>query len=124
MSSMNLNSNHGLGELGMNAVKLEQDMGRSLQQNESPKFDSICREESNSLIRRPETENNRRSTVLSAPNSVQGLECSPIDDSSFCSTSSISPAPICRQFWRAGDYDDRLISKPACQSTFPSDNLS
>ncbi|XP_057804508.1 protein MICRORCHIDIA 6 [Salvia miltiorrhiza] len=116
MSSMNLNSNHGLGELGMKAVKLEQDIRRSLQENESPKFDSICREESNSLIRRAETEKNRRSTVLSAPNSVPGLECAPIDDSSFCSTSSISPAPICRQFWRAGNYDDRLISKPACQN--------
>ncbi|KAH6815751.1 hypothetical protein C2S51_020571 [Perilla frutescens var. frutescens] len=117
MSSTNLNSNHGLGELGMNAVKLEQDIiGRSLQENEYLKFDLINCKESNSLIRRPETEYNRRSTILNAPNSVSGLECSPNDDSSFCSTSSISPAPLCRQFWKAGNYDDRRISKPTRQN--------
>ncbi|XP_042039413.1 protein MICRORCHIDIA 6-like [Salvia splendens] len=114
MSSMNLYSNNSLGELGMNAVKLEQDIRRSLQENESQKYDSICHEESNSIVRRRESENIRRLTVLSAPNSVQGVECTPIDDSGFCSTSSISPAPICRQFWRAGDYEDMLISKPPC----------
>ncbi|KAG6390892.1 hypothetical protein SASPL_148637 [Salvia splendens] len=80
MSSMNLNTNHGHGKLGMKAVKSEQHIGRL--------------------------------TVLRASNN----ECSPIDDSGFCSTSSMSPAPICRQFWRAGDYEDRLISKPACQN--------
>ncbi|KAL1568230.1 protein MICRORCHIDIA 6-like [Salvia divinorum] len=114
MSSMKLNSNHSLGELGMKAVKLEQDIRRPLQENESQKYDSIYPEESNLIVRRSESENIRRLTVLSAPNSVPGVECSPIYDSGFCSTSSISPAPICRQFWRAGDYEDMSISKPSC----------
>lgn len=95
---MSSTSNHALGELGTKAVKLEQDIiGR-------------CLQESNTLNRRLESEDNRK--------------LGSIDDSSFCSTSSISPAPICRQFWRAGNYDDKLISKPAGQSIFPSDNYT
>lgn len=87
---MSSTSNHGIGELGTKAVKLEQDIiGR-------------CLQESNTLNRRLESEDNRK--------------LGPTDDSSFCSTSSISPAPICRQFWRAGNYDDKLISKPTCQN--------
>ncbi|KAK6123520.1 hypothetical protein DH2020_042727 [Rehmannia glutinosa] len=120
MSSTNFNSNHGLGELGVKAVKLEQDFfGRPLQQNENTKFDLTSHEESNSLNRRHETEKVRRSTILKTPNSgasVFGQEQSPIDDSSLCSTSSICPAPICRQFWKAGNYDDRLNLKPTCQN--------
>lgn len=116
---MNLNSNHGLGELGTKDVKLEQDIiGRSLQENEYPQSDLIGREESISNIRRDETEHNRRLTIINAPNSISGLECPQVDDAGFCSTSSLSPAPLCRQFWKAGNYDDKLISKPACQSTF------
>ncbi|KAG8378827.1 hypothetical protein BUALT_Bualt07G0025300 [Buddleja alternifolia] len=119
MSSTNLNSNHGLGELGVKAVKLEQDLvGRSLLQNEYPKFDVLSRQDSNSHSRGRETEKNR-SLVLKIPHSganVSEQEQSPIDDSGLCSTSSICPAPICRQFWRAGNYDDRLNSKPTCQN--------
>lgn len=126
MSSTNLNRNHDLGELGVKAVKLEQDfIGTALQQNEYPKLDIICREESNSLIRRNAIDCNRRSTILNAPNSGANAldqEQLQIDDSSFCSTSSISPAPICRQFWKAGNYDDSLNSKPTFQSITFSDN--
>ncbi|GFP90724.1 morc family cw-type zinc finger protein 4 [Phtheirospermum japonicum] len=69
------------------AIKLEQDFaGRHLQQNELTKFDLTSHEQT------------------------------PIDDSSFCSTSSIRPAPICRQFWKAGIYDDRLSLKPTTQN--------
>lgn len=104
----------------MKAVKLEQDfIGRSIRQNQNPETDLVSHEESNSFCRRPETEKSRGLTILETQNSrpsVLDQERSPIDDSSFCSTSSICPAPICRQFWRAGNYDDRLNSKPTCQS--------
>ncbi|KAL0318504.1 UNVERIFIED_CONTAM: protein MICRORCHIDIA 6 [Sesamum angustifolium] len=126
MSSTNLSSKHGLGELGVKAVKLEQGIiGRSLQQYECPKFELTSREESNSFIRRHETEKSRRSTMLNTPNSgarVLDQEWPLVDDSSYCSTSSISPAPICRQFWKAGYYDDRLNSKPTYQSILLSNN--
>ncbi|EYU42193.1 hypothetical protein MIMGU_mgv1a022246mg, partial [Erythranthe guttata] len=98
---------YGIGEVGVKAVKSEQDyMRRSMQLNQTPKFDLTSHEESNSLIRRHESEKSRGSTFLKTQ----------VDDSSLCSTSSICSAPICRQFWRAGNYDDRLNSKPASQN--------
>ncbi|KAL6524491.1 Protein MICRORCHIDIA 6 [Orobanche hederae] len=107
MSSANLNSNHGLGELGAKAVKLEQDIsGRPLQQNDDSKLKLTSHGESNF--------HNGRSTILKTPNngaSFLDQEHAPTDDPSFCSTSSICPAPICRQFWKAGNYDDRLSIK-------------
>ncbi|KAL8028946.1 hypothetical protein ABFX02_14G195700 [Erythranthe guttata] len=107
MSSTNLSSMYGIGEVGVKAVKSEQDyMRRSMQLNQTPKFDLTSHEESNSLIRRHESEKSRGSTFLKTQ----------VDDSSLCSTSSICSAPICRQFWRAGNYDDRLNSKPASQN--------
>ncbi|KAF3646263.1 hypothetical protein FXO38_19237, partial [Capsicum annuum] len=36
---------------------------------------------------------------------------SPIDDSSLCSTSQICPAPLSRQFWKAGNYDEGRATK-------------
>ncbi|GER43077.1 histidine kinase [Striga asiatica] len=90
----------------LKSVKLEQDFGRShLQQNEVTNFSSALHEESNSLGRR-----NGSASVLDE-------EQTPARDSSFASTSSISPAPICRQFWKAGNYDDRLNLKPSSQNS-------
>lgn len=127
MSSTNLNSNHDLGELGVKAVKLEKVFaGTPLQRNENTKLDLICRQESDSLIRRNATDYNKRSSTISnAPSSgtnVLDQQQLQIDDSRFCSTSSISPAPICRQFWKAGNYDDGLNSKPTFQSISLSHN--
>ncbi|KAL6493511.1 Protein MICRORCHIDIA 6 [Orobanche gracilis] len=108
MSSANLHGNHGLGELGVKAVKLEQDIsGRPLQQNDDSKLKLTSHEESNLL--------NGRSTILKTPNNGARFldqERPSIGDPSYCSTSSICPAPICRQFWKAGNYDDRLSIKP------------
>lgn len=41
---------------------------------------------------------------------------SPVDESSLSSASHICPAPICRQFWKAGDYESGQGSKAATQS--------
>ncbi|KAL3835215.1 hypothetical protein ACJIZ3_009951 [Penstemon smallii] len=121
MTSTNFSSsNNSDGKLHVKAVKLEQNLvGRSLQQNVYSNFDLTSRQESSTHIRRLETEENRRSDVLSTPHSgatISNHEQSLIDDSSLCSTSSICPAPLCRQFWRAGNYDDGLNSKPTCQN--------
>ncbi|KAF3647160.1 putative peroxisomal 2,4-dienoyl-CoA reductase-like [Capsicum annuum] len=43
-------------------------------------------------------------------------EHSPIDASSLYSMSPICPAPLCRQFWKAGNYDSGLISKSSSKS--------
>ncbi|CAI9112660.1 OLC1v1013133C1 [Oldenlandia corymbosa var. corymbosa] len=39
----------------------------------------------------------------------------PVDDSSHCSTSPLCPAPLTRQFWRAGNYDVGHSVKPSIQ---------
>lgn len=47
-----------------------------------------------------------------AGRSVLGQELSsPPGESSLCSISTRSSAPICRQFWKSGNYDDALSSK-------------
>ncbi|KAM3307793.1 protein MICRORCHIDIA 6 isoform X1 [Capsicum chacoense] len=43
-------------------------------------------------------------------------EHSPIDASSLYSMSPICPAPLCRQFWKAGNYDSGLISKSSSKN--------
>lgn len=118
MSSNNLSSNHGLGEVGTKAVKLEQDFVRGcLQQNEYLKTYVASCEESKSLVRRPDKSMSASSNAPNSDARVASQDRSPVDDSGLCSTSSISPAPICRQFWKAGSYSDRLSSKPTSQST-------
>ncbi|XP_071686501.1 protein MICRORCHIDIA 6-like [Rutidosis leptorrhynchoides] len=39
-----------------------------------------------------------------------------LDDANFCSTSPICAAPIVRQFWKAGVYNDELTPKSTTQS--------
>ena len=41
---------------------------------------------------------------------------SPVDDTGISYASSIGVAPLCRQFWKAGNYDDGLGSKVTVQS--------
>ncbi|XP_071902158.1 protein MICRORCHIDIA 6-like isoform X2 [Coffea arabica] len=65
-----------------------------------------------------ESEENKNSSALSAGNSGTSAvdeEQSLVDDSSLCSTSPIGSAPLCRQFWKAGSYDDTLSTKPSLQ---------
>ncbi|CAN4100521.1 unnamed protein product [Withania somnifera] len=43
-------------------------------------------------------------------------EHSPVDASSLFSMSAICPAPLCRHFWKAGNYDSGLISKSSSKN--------
>ncbi|KAJ4712371.1 protein MICRORCHIDIA 6 [Melia azedarach] len=49
-------------------------------------------------------------------NSVLEQGQSPVDDTGISSSLSISPAPLCRQFWKAGNYDNGLGSKVTPQN--------
>ncbi|XP_073138589.1 protein MICRORCHIDIA 6-like [Henckelia pumila] len=90
-TGVNLSSIHGLREVDQKAVKLEQNLVIiSLQSQENSRFDALNTEHNGSHIW------------------DNGL--SSIDDSTLCSTSSITPAPISRQFWNAGNYDETLNS--------------
>ncbi|XP_047161075.1 protein MICRORCHIDIA 6 [Vigna umbellata] len=41
---------------------------------------------------------------------------SPVDDTGISYVSPIGAAPLCRQFWKAGNYDDRIGSKVTVQN--------
>ncbi|KAJ0436906.1 putative histidine kinase/HSP90-like ATPase superfamily, morc, S5 domain 2 [Helianthus annuus] len=57
-------------------------------------------------------EENRSSTDTSVLDQGQ----SPVDDANLCSTSPICAAPLCRQFWKAGAYNDELTPKSTIKS--------
>lgn len=61
-----------------------------------------------------DSEENRGSIGQSAgqsSTSVVDQVRSPPEDAGVTSSSTICPAPICRQFWKAGNYTDELSSK-------------
>ncbi|MFS7971745.1 putative histidine kinase/HSP90-like ATPase superfamily, morc, S5 domain 2 [Helianthus anomalus] len=59
-----------------------------------------------------QNEENRSSTGTS----VLDQEQSPVDDANLCSTSPVCAAPVCRQFWKAGAYNDDLAPKSTTKS--------
>ncbi|KAK1363128.1 Protein MICRORCHIDIA like [Heracleum sosnowskyi] len=66
-----------------------------------------------------EPEDNRSSSAVStgqSGTSALDQEKSQFDDTSPCSTSQISSAPLCRQFWKAGKYDDGVAPKSNLQN--------
>ncbi|XP_073284138.1 protein MICRORCHIDIA 6-like isoform X2 [Primulina huaijiensis] len=94
-TGVNLSSIHGLGEVDEKAVKLEQNLVKIyLHSQEDSRLGALNTEHDASHIW------------------DKGL--SSIDDSTLCSKSSITPAPISRQFWNAGYYDETHNSKPTC----------
>ncbi|KAL3529476.1 hypothetical protein ACH5RR_008798 [Cinchona calisaya] len=65
-----------------------------------------------------ESEETKTSSALSTGHtgtSVVDEEQSPVDDSSLCSTSPVCSAPLVRQFWKAGNYNEGLPTKPSLQ---------
>lgn len=64
-----------------------------------------------------ESNNNNSNPVSTRKDRTSMLETmeTPVVDIDF-SASPICPAPICRQFWKAGNYEDILKSKSQVQS--------
>ncbi|EOA39860.1 hypothetical protein CARUB_v10008534mg [Capsella rubella] len=58
-----------------------------------------------------DSEENRGSIGGQSSTSVVDQVRSPADDAGVTSSSTICPAPVCRQFWKAGTYTDELSSK-------------
>ena len=123
MSSTNivdLCSDDELGETDMKAFKLELVLDRApMQQKEYQKANLTRHPKSNTNSKRQESEENRSlncsSTRQSNP-SILDQQLSPIDDASLSFASPICSAPVCRQFWKAGNYDEGLASKSTLQS--------
>ncbi|KAG5626127.1 hypothetical protein H5410_011345 [Solanum commersonii] len=111
MSSTNMvglcSNNLGGGET--ETVKLEPELVESsLPQMEYCEADSLPYQKSSSSGGRQDSTATEQSGTT-----VLDQDQSPIDDSSLCSTSQICSAPLSRQFWRAGNYDEG----PATKST-------
>lgn len=119
---VNLCSDDELGEVDVKSVKVEPCLvGGSGKQKQHQKAQAAELHDSNTQPRTQESEENRSSNALStghSSNSVleQGLSPIGMDDTVVSSVATLSPAPICRQFWRAGDYDGGLSSKVTLQS--------
>lgn len=104
-------------------VKLEQDpVGRSL---EFAVNNSVL-----DHIKPSKTQDSREdrtsSNLSSGQSGTSALdhEKSPFDDTSICSTSPVSYAPLCRQFWKANKYDEGVVQKSSLRSTHLSEIIN
>lgn len=123
---IDLSSDDECGDVCLKTVKLESDfVVDAKQQNETNKGQLAKHQKSHIRSTKQDSEDNRSSSgpALSTGHSSssvleQGL--SPVDDSGLSSTSPIGAAPLCRQFWKAGNYDEGLCSKIPVQSNLIS----
>ncbi|KAM3703914.1 hypothetical protein ACJW30_04G136000 [Castanea mollissima] len=116
---VDLSSDDESEDLNVKAVKLEPGIvgGRVQQKEIKPQL--VKHQTSRTQYRRQESEENRSSNALStgqSNSSILDQGQSPLDDTSLSSSSPICPAPLCRQFWKAGSYDDGLGSKVSIQN--------
>ncbi|KAL4326302.1 hypothetical protein GQ457_11G005800 [Hibiscus cannabinus] len=116
---VDLSSDDELGEVDVKPVKLEPGtIGRTIK-NRS--VQSVKLLNSKTQTRKQASEENKSSNnaLSTGQSSTSVLEqCqSPGDDAGVCSTSAVSPAPICRQFWKAGSYEGELGSKVSLQNS-------
>ncbi|KAK9995747.1 hypothetical protein SO802_020433 [Lithocarpus litseifolius] len=116
---VDLSSDDESEDLNVKAVKLEPGIvgGRVQQKEIKPQLVKL--QTSKTQYRRQESEENRSSNALStgqSNSSILDQGQSPLDDTSLSSSSPICPAPLCRQFWKAGSYDDGLGSKVSIQN--------
>lgn len=104
----------------METVKSEPDVvGRSMEvrAHNKPVLDNFKQYKAH---RGQESEDNRSLGAAStgqSGTSALDQEQSQFDDTSPCLTPPISSAPLCRQFWKAGKYDDGVAPKSSLQST-------
>ncbi|XP_052626397.1 protein MICRORCHIDIA 6 isoform X2 [Lactuca sativa] len=102
----------GILELETGSVKLEKNLDGVSSQQIQNHTDVTLNKRSKIHGVRQETEENRSSSGTS----VLDQEQSPADDANLCSTSPICAAPLCRQFWKAGAYNDDLTPKSTIKS--------
>ncbi|TYG37018.1 hypothetical protein ES288_D13G108700v1 [Gossypium darwinii] len=119
---VDLSSDDELGEVGLKPVKLEPGtIGSMIQQQHNHSVQSVKLFSSKTQARKQASEENKSSNnaLSTGQSSTSVLEqCqSPGDDTGVCSTSAVSPAPICRQFWKAGSYEGGLGSKVTLQNS-------
>ncbi|GLT83802.1 hypothetical protein SLE2022_020730 [Rubroshorea leprosula] len=114
---VDLSSDDDLGEVDVKPVIVEPSIIGGIvrqkhhQKAQAPKLDRP---------RAQESEENRSPIAFSAGNSSNSVleqGHSPVDDTVVSSVATLSPATVCRQFWKAGKYDGVLGSKVTLQNS-------
>ncbi|CAI0547389.1 unnamed protein product [Linum tenue] len=106
--------------VSMKAVKLEPDLlrdGSGATNNQA--VEQVQLQKYTIQSRKQDSEENRSSTTLNTAQSCSSVleqGQSPVDDTGISSTSTLCPAPLCRQFWKAGNYSDAQGSKVNLQN--------
>ncbi|KAK2981552.1 hypothetical protein RJ640_027977 [Escallonia rubra] len=109
-------------EIGDSGGKDVQKRSRSVLETPESKWSGEVKnpcQESKKQCARQGFKDNRSSTVLSTSQSNSCIfrqGCSPVEESSPSSWTSIRPAPICRHFWKAGEYDAEQCTKAPTQN--------
>ncbi|XP_030458256.1 protein MICRORCHIDIA 6-like isoform X2 [Syzygium oleosum] len=82
-------------------------------------FQKVQLQKPKSLLERQESGEERSSNALSTGHSgtsVLDQAQSTLDDTGLSSMSTICPAPLCRQFWKSGSYDNGHSAKISIQN--------
>ncbi|KAI8016871.1 Protein MICRORCHIDIA 6 [Camellia lanceoleosa] len=90
-----------------------------MQQKVYQKADLAQHQKSKGHSTRQEPGQNGSSYILScnqSSTSIMDQQLSPTNDAIFSSTLPQSSIPICRQFWKAGNYEDGLAFKPTLKN--------
>ncbi|KGN63571.2 hypothetical protein Csa_013187 [Cucumis sativus] len=107
--------------LNLKAVKLEPEVdGGVVLPKEHTKKNTVKHEDLNTEFVSQGFDENRSPNVWSAGQSSSSIldqVPSPADDSGLTSPSPLCPAPVCRQFWKAGNYNDGVASTVTVQSS-------
>ncbi|XP_039027860.1 protein MICRORCHIDIA 6-like [Hibiscus syriacus] len=115
---VDLSSDDELGEGDVKSVKVEPGSVRStIKQQNNHSAQSVKFVDSKEQTRKQASEANNALSNGQSSTSVLEQCQSPDDDTGVCSTSALSPAPICRQFWKAGSYEGGLSSKVTLQNS-------
>ncbi|XP_021292253.1 protein MICRORCHIDIA 6 isoform X3 [Herrania umbratica] len=119
---VDLSSDDELGEVDVKPVKLEPGtvVGSTTKQKNNHRFQPVELVKSKTQPGKQASEENKSSNnaLSTGQSSTSFLEQgqSPGDDTGISSTSAVSPAPVCRQFWKAGSYEGGLGSKVTLQT--------
>ncbi|XP_024442456.2 protein MICRORCHIDIA 6 isoform X4 [Populus trichocarpa] len=109
----------GFENMVMKATELDKDVGDRVQGNNCLRGQLAQHQKSVNHSRRQESKENKSSNALSSGQSNSNVleqGRSPVDESGTYSEFIKFPAPPCRQFWKAGDYDDGPSSKLTLQN--------
>uniref|UniRef100_A0A7N0RBA1 Morc S5 domain-containing protein n=1 Tax=Kalanchoe fedtschenkoi TaxID=63787 RepID=A0A7N0RBA1_KALFE len=112
---VDLTSDDGHIEVNIKAVKTEQGLvGLQNENNQKVLLGQLL-----AVKREKHKEQSQNSNTVAAghsKNSVLEQPPSPVDDTSLASSSARHPAPISRQFWKAGSYSDVISSDATLQN--------